>query len=102
MQSFLQAQAYIATILRLQPYQEEYHPEDVVDSMLVDMSVRALKLLVLNSFGSSNYDVYMDEAIQHIADMVFDYSASRTIYWAIFDNLMDSGELFRKKLVSCY
>jgi len=55
---------------------------------------------VLSSFLRSDFNDAMSEAIQAIEDMVFNSAAARTIYWAIFDDLVNSGELFRQKLVS--
>lgn len=74
----------------------------IVNVMIINTSILELKLLVLNSFRQSNYDTAMNEAVQLIEDMVFDSTAARTIYWAIFDDLVDSDELYRKKLVSTF
>lgn len=67
--------------------------------MIVDTSIRGLKLLALSSFLKSNYNAAMSEAIQAIEEMVFNSAAARTVYWAIFDDLVATGELFRQKLV---
>lgn len=69
--------------------------------MIIDMSLQSLKLLVLSSFMKSDYASSMDGALQSIEGMVFNPTAAQKIYFAIFDSLVDSGELFRKKLVSC-
>lgn len=95
---FQQAEEFFATTLRQRPAQDAYDPEEIANTMIVDMSLQSLKLLVLSSFLKSNYASSMNAAIQVIAAMVFNPTAAQTIYFAIFDSLVDSGELFRKQL----